>query len=95
MPWVEIGGRQVEAKRKFLLTDEAAQVLGIGEATVRQMVRKGQLRDVSHTHRMRIDPEDLAAEIEKRIEIGKLTDAALLELAVLVGTHRDGGDRDG
>jgi hypothetical protein len=84
MPHVLIDGVAIEAQRLMLGTADAARVLRVSEADVRNMVRRGELRDVSSDGRRRLDPEEVIAVVERRVRDGELGRHVFVELAALI-----------
>jgi hypothetical protein len=79
---IRVGGRLVEARRTTLLPYEVAYVLQVPERAVKNMIRRGELRDASTDRWRRADPLEVAARIADR-------PLALEALAALIeGRHR-------
>lgn len=86
VPHVVIDGVRVEARRLMLAPAEVAGVLGVGEAEVSAMVDRGELRDVSSEAAVRLDPNEVIALTERRVQGGELGKHVYVELAALVST---------
>ena len=63
---------------------EVARVLRIEETEVRNMVRRGELRDVSSDSKRRLDPNEVIALVEQRVHKGELGRHVYVELAALI-----------
>jgi hypothetical protein len=81
---VLIDGVAIEARRLMLAPTDVARVLRTEEAEVRNMVRRGELRDVSSDGRRRLDPEEVIALVEQRVRDGELGKHVFVELAALI-----------
>jgi hypothetical protein len=68
----------------MLAPADVARVLRVEEADVRNMVRRGELRDVSSDGRRRLDPEEVIALVEQRVRGGELGRHVFVELAALI-----------
>jgi Helix-turn-helix domain len=84
MPQVVIDGVTIEADRLMLLPAEVALVLRVDEKDVRNMIRRGELRDVSSDGRRRLDPNEVIDVVEKRVAKGELSPHVFVELAALI-----------
>jgi hypothetical protein len=84
VPHVLIDGVAIEARRLMLAPTDVARVLRTEEAEVRNMVRRGELRDVSSDGRRRLDPEEVIALVEQRVRDGELGKHVFVELAALI-----------
>jgi hypothetical protein len=84
MPRVLIDGVVIEARRIMLAPLDVARVLRVGETDVRNMIRRGELRDVSSDGRRRLDPEEVIALVEQRVRDGELGKHVFVELAALI-----------
>jgi hypothetical protein len=84
VPHVLIDGVTIEARRLMLSPADVARVLRVAEADVRNMVRRGELRDVSSDGRRRLDPEEVIALVEQRVRDGELGKHVFVELAALI-----------
>ena len=84
MPHVLIDGVAIEARRLMLAPTDVARMLRTEEAEVRNMVRRGELRDVSSDGRRRLDPEEVIALVEQRVRDGELGKHVFVELAALI-----------
>ena len=63
---------------------DVARVPRVEEADVRNMVRRGELLDVSSDGRRRLDPEEVIALVEQRVRDGELGKHVFVELAALI-----------
>lgn len=79
-----IDGVVIEARRLMLSPVDVARVLRVKEADVRNMVRRGELRDISSDGRRRLDPEEVIALVEQRVRDGELRKHVFVELAALI-----------
>lgn len=79
-----IDGVVIEARRLMLSPMDVARVLRVEEADVRNMVRRGELRDISSDGRRRLDPEEVIALVEQRVRDGELGKHVFVELAALI-----------
>jgi hypothetical protein len=86
VPHVVIDGVTFEAQRLMLTPAEVADILQIGEAEVREMVDRGELRDVSSESAVRLDPNEVIAFTERRVQGGELGKHVYVKLAALVST---------
>jgi hypothetical protein len=86
MPHVVIDGITFEARRLMLTPAEIAGVLRIEEAEVLAMVDRGELRNVSSESAVRLDPNEIIAFTERRVQGGELGKHVYAELAALVST---------
>jgi hypothetical protein len=84
MPHVLIDGVTIEARRLMLAPADVARVLRVEESDVRNMVRRGELRDVSSDGRRRLDSEEVVALVEQRVSDGELGRHVFVELAALI-----------
>lgn len=84
MPQVVIDGVTIDAARLMLSPDEVAQVLRVEEKDVCNMIRRGELRDVSSDGRRRLDPNEVIAVVEKRVGEGALRRHVYVELAAAI-----------
>lgn len=84
MPRVLIDDVEIEAKRLMLAPVDVAQVLRVKETDVRNMIRRGELRDVSSDGKRRLDPDEVIALVERRVRNGELGKHVFLELAALI-----------
>jgi hypothetical protein len=79
-----IDGVAIEVRCLMLAPADVARVLRVKETDVRNMVRRGELRDVSSDGRRRLDPEEVAALVEQRVRDGELGKHVFVELAALI-----------
>jgi hypothetical protein len=84
MPYVTIDGVTIDAARLMLLPVEVAQILRVDEKDVRNMIRRGELQDVSSDGRRRLDPDEVIVVVEKRVAKGELSPHIFVELAALI-----------
>jgi hypothetical protein len=84
MPYVTIDGVTIDAARLMLLPAEVAQILRVDERDVRNMIRRGELQDVSSDGRRRLDPDEVIVLVEKRVAKGELSPHVFVELAALI-----------
>lgn len=84
MPYVTIDGVTIDAARLMLLPVEVAQILRVDEKDVRNMIRRGELQDVSSDGRRRLDPDEVIVLVEKRVAEGELSPHVFVELAALI-----------
>jgi hypothetical protein len=84
MPHVVIDGVTIEVQRLMLDPAAVAGVLGVKEAEVRAMVDRGELRDVSSESAVRLDPNEVIALVERRVQGGELGKHVYVELAALI-----------
>jgi hypothetical protein len=84
VPHVLIDGVAIEARRLMLSPADVARVLRVEEADVRNMVRRGELLDVSSDGRRRLDPDEVIALVEQRVRDGELGKHVFVELAALI-----------
>jgi hypothetical protein len=84
MPQVTIDGVTIDADRLMLLPAEVALVLRVDENEVRNMIRRGELQDVSSDGRRRLDPNEVIDVVEKRVAKGELSPHVFVELAALI-----------
>lgn len=84
MPMMRVGERFHEVHRMHLSPQEAATVLRCELKDVRNMLRRGDLRDVGTSRLRRVDPEQLARLVEARVAAGELSHVALVDLRRLV-----------
>jgi hypothetical protein len=85
MPQVTIDGSLFDAARSMFSLAEVAQVLRVDERSVVNMIRRGELRDVSSDGRRRLDPNEVIVVVEKRVAAGELGPHVFVELAALIG----------
>lgn len=83
-PHVVIDGVTLEANRMTLSPIEVARVMRVPEAEVRNMLRRGELNDVSCDGRRRLDPDEVIAAVERRVQDGKLEKHVFVELAAVI-----------
>lgn len=83
-PHVVIDGVVIEANRLTLTPAEAAQVMRLSEADVCNMIRRGELSDVSCDGRRRLDPDEVIGAVEERVQRGDLQAHVFVELAALI-----------
>ncbi len=83
-PYVIIDGVPLEANRLTLSPSEVARVMRIDESDVRNMLRRGELRDVSCDKRPRLDPDEVIEAVEGRVRRGELQAHVFVELAALI-----------
>jgi hypothetical protein len=83
-PHVLIDGVAIEANRTTLSPAEVARVLRIEDADVRNMLRRGELSDISCDGRRRLDPDEVIAAVERRVHDGQLGAHVFVELAALI-----------
>jgi len=84
-PHVVIDGVRLEAKRLTLTPAEVAQVMRLQEPDVCNMIKRGELRDVSCDARRRLDPDEVIEAVEERVRRGELGAHVFVELAALIG----------
>jgi excisionase family DNA binding protein len=84
MPYVVIDGVTIEAKRLMLSPAEVARVLRVEERDVRNMIRRGELQDVSSDSKRRLDPNEVVALVEQRVGDGELGRHVYVELAASI-----------
>lgn len=87
MPQVVIDGVTVEVRRLMLSPAEVAGIFRIGEAEVREMVRRGELRDVSSEGAILLDPNEVISLVEQRVRDGDLGKHMYVELTALISAH--------
>jgi hypothetical protein len=87
MPYVTIDGVTIDAARLMLLPVEVAQILRVDEKDVRNMIRRGELKDVSSDGRRRLDPDEVTVVVEKRVAKGELSPHVFVELAALIAAR--------
>jgi hypothetical protein len=83
-PHVVIDGVQLEANRLTLCPAEVARVMRLEETDIRNMIRRGELRDVSCDGKRRLDPDEVIEAIEERVRRGELEAHVFVELAALI-----------
>jgi hypothetical protein len=83
-PHVVIDGIAFEANRLTLLPVEVARVMRLEESEVREMIRRGELSDVSCDARPRLDPDEVIWKVEERVQRGELQPHVFVELAALI-----------
>jgi hypothetical protein len=83
-PHVMIDGVTLEAHRTTLSLMEVARVLRVPESEVRNMIGRGELQDVSCDGRRRLDPDEVIAAVERRVQDGELEKHVFVELAALI-----------
>jgi hypothetical protein len=86
MSHVVIDGVTFEARRLMLTPAEVAGILRIEEAEVRAMVDRGELRDISSENAVRLDPNEVIALTERRVQGGELGKHVYVELGALIST---------
>ncbi|MGH2854418.1 MAG: helix-turn-helix domain-containing protein [Solirubrobacteraceae bacterium] len=84
MPHVVIDGVAIEARRLTLTPAEVARVMRVEETEIRNMIRRGELRDVSSDGKRRLDPDEVIALVERRVRDGELGKHVFVELAALI-----------
>jgi Helix-turn-helix domain len=84
MPHVTIDGVTIDAARLMLLPVEVAKILRVDEKDVRNMIRRGELQDVSSDGRRRLDPDEVIVVVERRVAKGELSPHVFVELAALI-----------
>lgn len=84
MPYVTIDGVTIDADRLMLLPLDVAQIMRIEEREVRNMIRRGELQDVSSDSRRRLDPNEVIVVVEERVATGELSPHVFIELAALI-----------
>jgi hypothetical protein len=84
MPYVTIDGVTIDADRLMLLPLEVAQIMRIEEREVCNMIRRGELQDVSSDSRRRLDPNEVIVVVEERVATGELGPHVFVELAALI-----------
>ncbi len=84
MPYVTIDGVTIDADRLMLLPLDVAQIMRIEEREVRNMIRRGELQDVSSDGRRRLDPNEVIVVVEERVATGELGPHVFVELAALI-----------
>lgn len=84
-PHVVIDGVAIEANRTTLTPAEVARVMRIAESEVRNMIRRGELNDISCDGRRRLDPDEVILAVEERVSRGELGLHVFVELAALIG----------
>jgi hypothetical protein len=62
----------------------AAVLERVDEKDVRNMIRRGELQDVSSDGRRRLDPDEVIIFVEKRVAEGELSPHVFVELAALI-----------
>jgi excisionase family DNA binding protein len=87
MPRVVIDGVTIRAARLMLSPAEVARVLRVEEKDVRNMIRRGELRDVSSDSKRRLDPNEVIALVEQRVGDGELGRHVYVELAASISGH--------
>jgi excisionase family DNA binding protein len=83
-PHVMIDGVTLEAHRTTLSVTEVARVMRVSESEVRNMIRRGELQDVSCDRTRRLDPDEVIAAVERRVQDGGLEKHVFVELAALI-----------
>lgn len=83
-PHVVIDGIALEANRTTLSMMEVARVMRISESEVRSMIGRGELHDISCDGRRRLDPDEVIAAVERRVQDGTLEKHVFVELAALI-----------
>jgi hypothetical protein len=83
-PHVVIDGVTLEANRTTLSLMEVVRVMRTSESEVRDMISRGELRDVSCDSRRRLDPDEVIAAVERRVQDGRLKKYVFVELAALI-----------
>jgi hypothetical protein len=84
-PHVVIDGVAIEANRTTLAPTEVARVMRVAESEVRNMIRRGELNDISCDGRRRLDPDEVILAVEERVRRGELGAHVFVELAALIG----------
>lgn len=84
MPHVFIDGVAVEVRRLTLAPVAVARVMRVEEREIRNMIRRGELRDVSSDAKRRLDPDEVIALVEQRVRDGELGRLVFVELAALI-----------
>jgi len=79
-----IDGVPLKANRLTLSPYEVARVMRTDEAAVRNMIRRGELRNVSCDGRRRLDPDEVIQAVEERVRNGELEAHVFVELAALI-----------
>ncbi len=74
----------LEANRLTLSLMEVARVMRMSESEVHNMIRRGELQDVSCDGRRRLDPDEVIAMVERRVQEGRLEKYVFVELAALI-----------
>jgi hypothetical protein len=83
-PHVVIDGVTLEANRTTFSLMEVARVMRVTESEVRNMIRRGELHDISCDGRRRLDPDEVIKTVEQRVANGELEKHVFVELAVLI-----------
>jgi hypothetical protein len=83
-PHVVIDGVTLEANRTTFSLMEVARVMRVTESEVRNMIRRGELHDISCDARRRLDPDEVIAAVERRVAKGELEKHVFVELAALI-----------
>ncbi len=79
-----IDGVAIEARRLTLAPVDVARIMRVNEAEIRNMIRRGELRDVSSDGKRRLDPDEVIALVEQRVRDGELGKHVFVELAALI-----------
>ena len=74
----------IQTLNLLLLPLEVAQIMRIEEREVRNMIRRGELQDVSSGSRRRLDPNEVIIVVEERVATGELSPHVFIELAALI-----------
>lgn len=83
-----VGEQTVIVKRLTLDVHEVAPILRCTVNDVRNMVRRGELSNVSSDRWRRLDPEQVVRIVEAKVAMGELPHLALVELARLISMPR-------
>lgn len=83
-PHVAIDGVTLEANRTTFSLIEVARVMRVTESEVRNMIRRGELHDISCDGRRRLDPDEVIKTVEQRVAKGELEKHVFVELAALI-----------
>ncbi len=81
---IVIDGLRFESRRVMFSVAEVAVVLGVGEAEVGRMVAEDELRDVSSTGDVRLDPCEVVGLVEQRVSDGLLDKSVFVVLVAVV-----------
>jgi hypothetical protein len=83
-PHVVIDGVTLEANRTTFSLMEVARVMRVTESEVRNMIRRGELHDISCHARRRLDPDEVIKTVEQRVANGELEKHVFVELVALI-----------
>ncbi len=83
-PHVVIDGVTLEANRTTFSLMEVARVMRVTESEVRNIIRRGELHDISCDARRRLDPDEVIEAVEQRVAKGELEKHVFVELAALI-----------